>query len=159
VSVELFTADTFCAPVHHETMPAPSLDVAIEAFQVDREYWIALVQDGPLDLSDAALVFASFDVDGGELVGRTVRPLVRLTASDGDTAVATVRPLPIAWNRVALDVTDWPGRASVAKVEVGMMWSDTHDSGRGPYLPLPETRGPFPFRVGRIGWTNAPATY
>jgi alpha-L-rhamnosidase len=73
--------------------------------------------------------------------------------------VATVRPLPIAWNRVALDVAAWPGRSAVAKVEVGIVWSDTHDSARGAYLSLPETREPFPFRVGRIGWSNAPITY
>lgn len=159
LSVELFDSDTFCTPVYHEPMPAPSLAVTVDDFAPGRDYWIALQHDGALDLTDAAFVFASFDVDGGGLVGRAVRPLVRLTAADGDTRVGTVRPLPIAWNRVAVDIGDWPGRSAVAKVEVGISWSDEHDTARGPYLALPETRAPFPFRVGRVGWTSAPRTY
>ena len=152
LAVELFEEDTFCTPVYHEPMPAPSLEVTVTDFEPGREYWIELEQDGTLDLTDASFAFASFDVDGGGLVGRAVRPLLRLTSVDGDSRAGTVRPLPIAWNRVAVDVADWPGRAAVAKVEVGIRWSDEHDSARGAYLPLPEAPPalPVPRRPGGL---------
>jgi alpha-L-rhamnosidase len=159
VSVELVDQDTVCTPVFHESMPAPSLAITIGAFAPGRSYWIELERDGPLDLTEAAFVFASFDVDGGELAGRKVRPLLRLTSSGGDTRVGSARPLPIAWNRVTVDVADWPGRSIVEKVEVGLVWTDEHDPARGPYRPLPTAPVTFPFRVGRVGWTSAPRTY
>lgn len=151
--------DVVCTPVFHETIPAPTLAVSIDDFAPGTERWIVLEQDGPLDLSAAAFVFAGVDVDGPDLPGRIVRPLLRLSSSDGTSVVGDIRPLPIAWNRVAVDVEDWAGRSSVTRVELGIRWSDDHDLARGPYLPLPAGPARLRFRVGRAGWTSAKRTY
>lgn len=153
------TRDVVCAPVFHEPIPAPTLAISIDEFEPDTDRWIVLEQDGPLDLSAATFAFASVDVDGPDLTGREVRPLLRLTSSDGTSVTGVTRPLPIAWNRVAVDVGDWPGRSSVERVEVGIRWSDEPDLARGPHLPLPAGPHHFHVRVGRVGWTSAPRTY
>ena len=88
-----------------------------------------------------------------------VRPLLRLTAADGTVVIGETRPLPIAWNRVALEVAGWAGRSAVSRVEVGIRWADEPDSARGPFLPIPERPARFDFRVGRVGWTSAPRTW
>ena len=159
VTVELVDRDSFCAPVHHESVGAPYLQVTVDPFPPDVEAWITLEQDGPLDLTDASFVSAHVDVDNGGFVGRALRPLIRVTSADGETRVGEARPFPVQWTRVAVDIGDWPGRTAVAKVQVGLRWSDVHDSRRGPYLPLPAGPMPYPFKVGRVGWTNATRTY
>ncbi|RFA15542.1 hypothetical protein B7R22_06880 [Subtercola boreus] len=154
--------DIICTPVYHQPLPAPTLDVQLADFRPEVDEWLVLDASGrTFDLSDATFAFASFDVDGPGLVGRRVRPLLRLTSADGSVRIASARPLPIAWNRVALEIADWPGRNAVVEVAVGIRWSDVHDTGRGPWLPLPEGDGPheFGFRVGRVGWTSAPRTF
>ncbi|GGF37781.1 family 78 glycoside hydrolase catalytic domain [Subtercola lobariae] len=161
-AVRLDEHDIICTPVYHEPLPAPTLTVTLADFRPDVDEWLVLDSGGrTFDLSDAAFAFASFDVDGPGLVGRRVRPMLRLTSADGTVRTAHARPLPIAWNRVALEVGDWPGRSAVIEVAVGIRWSDVHDTGRGPWLPLPEGDGPhwFEFRVGRVGFTSAPRTF
>lgn len=159
IRVDKVLDDFVCTPVYHEPMPAPSLLVSIDGFEPDREHVVRLEQDAPWDLTDASYVFASFDVDGPALPGRTVRPFVRLTSADGTSRTADVRPLPIAWNRVAVDVADWPGRSAVSSVELGVSWTDVHDTARGPFVPLSDEPAAFGFRVGRVGWTDEHRTY
>ncbi|AIY02694.1 hypothetical protein ART_3095 [Arthrobacter sp. PAMC 25486] len=151
--------DVICAPVYHEPIAAPTLEITIPRFHPDVARWITMDQSAPLDLSAARFVFAHFDVDGPGLAGRALRPLLRLTSTNGTFICAEARPLPIAWNRVAIDVDHWPGRASVTAIEVGIQWSDNHDWGRGPYVELPSSSEPFTFTVGRVGWSSAPRTF
>ncbi|MCX7522529.1 family 78 glycoside hydrolase catalytic domain [Microbacterium sp. STN6] len=159
LTVTVADTDVVCAPVFHEPIPAPTLDVGIPDFEANATQWLVLEHDGPLDLSRAAFAFASFDVDNPQIVGRAVRIAMRLTSETGEYREALARPLPIAWNRVAVDLEGWPGRSAVSEVAVGIRWSDEFDTALGPPLPLPPPPRPFSFRLGRIGWTSAPRTW
>ena len=151
--------DRVCTPVYHEPIPAPTLDVAIPDFVAGVDDVVVLRQDGPLDLGAASFVFAHFDTDNAAIVGRAVRVFVRLTSSDGTSIEGVARPLPIAWNRVTVDVSAWPGRTSVVEVAVGIRWTDEPDLAFGPHFPLPPEPRRFAYRLGRIGWSNGPVTY
>jgi alpha-L-rhamnosidase len=153
------TTDVVCTPVYHEPIPAPTLDVSIPDFVAGVDEVLVLSQDGPLDLTAASFVYASFDTDNSRIVGRAVRVFVRLRSGDGSTVEGTVRPLPIAWNRVAVDVSSWPGRRDVVEVAVGVRWTDEPDSAFGPPVPLPPRPRRFDYRLGRVGWSNGTITY
>lgn len=159
MTVSLVPDDVVCPPVFHEAIPAPTLDVAIHDFAEGQTRWLILEQDGLLDLSAATFAFASADVDNPEIVGRAVRIVLRLTSADGEQREAVMRPLPIAWNRVAVELAGWAGRAAVAEVRVGIRWTDEFDTALGPPAPLPRSPRRFTFRLGRIGWTSAPRTW
>ncbi|MFD5598563.1 family 78 glycoside hydrolase catalytic domain [Leucobacter sp. NPDC058333] len=148
-----------CAPVFHEPLPAPTLAVTIDDFLPEIGRWVAQRQDPPLDLTAASFAFAHVDVDGPDLPGRAVRALLRLTSSDGTSVVGEMRPLPIAWNRVSIDLADWAGRSSIVSVEVGVLWRDETDPARGPFVPLPSGPQRLALRIGKIGWTSAPRTW
>lgn len=159
LAVSVADTDVICTPVFHEPIPAPTLDVSIPDFAADETEWLILDQDGPLDLSAASFAFANFDVDNPEIVGRAVRIAMRLTGADDEHRESVVRPLPIAWNRVAVDLDGWAGRSSVTEVAVGIRWTDEFDPALGPPVPLPPAPRRFSFRLGRIGWTSAPRTW
>jgi Alpha-L-rhamnosidase N-terminal domain./Bacterial alpha-L-rhamnosidase. len=163
VMVSVADTDVICTPVFHEPIPAPTLDVTIPDFVPDSTEWLVLERDldrdGPLDLSAASFAFASFDVDNPEIVGHAVRIAMRLTNANGEQREAVARPLPIAWNRVAVELGDWPGRSGVTEVRVGIRWTDCFDTALGPPVPLPPSPRRFSFRLGRIGWTSAPRTW
>lgn len=159
LTVTVATTDVVCTPVFHQTIPAPTLDVVIHDFAPGETEWLILEQDGALDLSAASFAFASFDVDNPEIVGRAVRITMRLTSADGEHREAEARPLPIAWNRVAVDLGGWAGRSDIAEVSVGIRWTEEFDTALGPPVPLPPSPRGFTFRLGRIGWTSAPRTW
>lgn len=159
VTVSVADTDVVCTPVFHEPIPAPTLDVSIPDFVPDATQWLVLEQNDVLDLSAASFAFASFDTDNAEIVGRAVRIVMRLTSENGEYREAVARPLPIAWNRVAVELGDWAGRSTVTEVAVGIRWSDEFDTAFGPPLPLPPAPRPFSFRLGRVGWTSAPRTW
>lgn len=151
--------DQVCTPVYHEPIPAPTLAVVIPDFTEGSDDMVILRQDGPLDLGAASFVFANFDTDNPGIIGRAVRIFVRLQSSDGSTVEGVARPLPIAWNRVTVDVSAWQDRASVVEVAVGIRWTDEPDTAFGPPLPLQPGPRRFAYRLGRIGWSNGPITY
>lgn len=158
-SVEMEHEVVVCSPVFHEPIPAPTLSISIANFEPDDERWVTLHPGAPLDLTAASFAFAHVDIDGPYLTGRVVRVLLRLTSSDGTSVVAEARPLPIAWNRVSVDLSDWAGRSSVVAVDVGVRWHDEHDVGRGPFVPLPDVQRFLAMRVGLVGWTSSARTW
>lgn len=163
LTVTVAETDIVCTPVFHEPIAAPTLEISIPDFEPDATEWLVLerdtAHDGVLDLSAASFAFATFDTDNAEIVGRAVRIVMRLTSTNGEYREAVARPLPIAWNRVAVELGDWAGRSSVAEVRVGIRWTDEFDTALGPPLPLAPPPRPFSFRLGRVGWTSAPRTW
>jgi len=163
ITVSVTDTDVVCTPVFHEPIPAPTLEVNIPDFAADATEWLVLERDlerdGVLDLTAASFAFASFDVDNPEIIGRAVRIVMRLTSVNGEYCEAVARPLPIAWNRVAVDLGGWAGRSTVTEVRVGIRWTDEFDTALGPPLPLPPAPRAFSFRLGRVGWTSAPRTW
>lgn len=163
LTVTVAETDVVCTPVFHEPIPAPTLEISMPDFEPDATQWLVLerdtAHDGVLDLTPASFAFASFDTDNAEIVGRAVRIVMRLTSTNGEYREAVARPLPIAWNRVAVELGDWAGRSSVAEVRVGIRWTDEFDTALGPPLPLAPPPRPFSFRLGRVGWTSAPRTW
>jgi alpha-L-rhamnosidase len=163
LTVTVAETDVVCTPVFHEPIAAPTLEISIPDFEPDATEWLVLerdtAHDGVLDLSAASFAFATFDTDNAEIVGRAVRIVMRLTSTNGEYREAVARPLPIAWNRVAVELGDWAGRSSVAEVRVGIRWTDEFDTALGPPLPLAPPPRPFSFRLGRVGWTSAPRTW
>jgi alpha-L-rhamnosidase len=158
-TVTVEPGDFVCTPVYHEPIPGPTLDVVIPDFVAGVDDVVVLKQAGPLDLGAASFVFANVDTDNATIMGRAVRIFVRLRSSDGTSVEGVARPLPIAWNRVTVDVGAWPGRSSVVEVAVGIRWTDEPDLAFGPLLPLPPAPRRFAYRLGRIGWSNGPITY
>jgi len=157
--VRLVDETVVCEPVFHEPIPGPTLLVESDDLVVREDHFVVLEQEHPLDLSAARTAFAFLDLDNPAIVGRRFRLLLRLTGQDGSVVRGEARPLPIQWNRVAVDVSDWPGRSAVTDVAVGVRWTDEPDTAMGPYLPMPEGRHPFSYRMGRVGWTNVGKTY
>jgi hypothetical protein len=127
--------DLVCTPIQHEPIPASTLDVVIPDFVEGVEDVIVMRRAKPVDLGEATSVFVSFDTDNPGIVGRAVRVFVRLRSSDGSTVEGIARPLPIAWNRVTIDVSAWPFRGSVVEVAAGIRWTDELDDAFGPPLP------------------------
>ena len=156
------TETVVCTPVYHEPIPGPTLDVQIADFRAglaDPGQLLVLEQDGPLDLGRARTVFGHIDTDNATLPGRRLQLVLRLTGADGTSVVGRARPLPIQWNRVAVDVGEWPGRRQVTEVAIGVAWDDESEPARGPHLPLPPPPHRFCYRLGRVGWSAARRTY
>ncbi len=156
------TETVVCTPVYHEPIPGPTLDVEIADLRAgpdDPGQLLVLEQDGPLDLSRARTVFGHIDVDNATLPGRRLQLVLLLTGADGTSVVGRARPLPIQWNRVAVDVGDWPGRSQVTGVAIGVAWDDEPEPARGPHVPLPPPPHRFCYRLGRVGWSADRRTY
>ncbi len=156
------TETVVCTPVYHEPIPGPTVDIEIADLRTgldDPGQLLVLEQDGPLDLGRARTVFGHIDVDNATLPGRRLQLVLRLTGADGTSVVGRVRPLPIQWNRVAVDVGDWAGRAQVTGVAIGVAWTDEAEPARGPRVPLPPPPHRFCYRLGRVGWSAARKTY
>ena len=156
------TETVVCTPVYHEPIPGPTLDIHLADFRAGLEdpgQLLVLEQDGPLDLGQARTVFGYIDTDNAPLPGRRLQLVLRLTGADGTSVTGRARPLPIQWNRVAIDVGNWPGRIQVTEVAIGVAWNDEPEPARGPHLPLPPPPHRFHYRLGRVGWTAARMTY
>lgn len=147
-----------CRPVFHEPIPGPTLLVEHDHLEPDIDHLVTMVTD-PIDMSGARTVFAHLDLDNPAIIGRAFRIILTVRGSDGTFRRAEARPMPIQWNRVAVDVEGWSALSSVVDVAVGIRWSDTPDLAMGPATPLPARPWPFRYRIGRVGWTNASTTY
>ncbi|MEU3509187.1 family 78 glycoside hydrolase catalytic domain [Streptomyces longwoodensis] len=148
-----------CSPVFHAPIPGPIIEVSGPALAPGSTRWARLALPEGADLGEAAFAFAEFDLCAPGPGGRTVVPVLRLTAEDGTTVEGTERPLPACWNRVSVDLSGWTSRGRVVEVAVGARWLDEADSARGPLALLDGGTSPLDFRVARVGWTSAPRTW
>ncbi|MEV0353687.1 family 78 glycoside hydrolase catalytic domain [Nonomuraea sp. NPDC050680] len=160
VRLDVLHGTFVCTPVFHGTFPGPTFEVNGPPLPPGQTRWVLLPLPGGDDLGDATFAFAEVDLCFPVLPGRTIVPMLRLTGADGSSVQDTVRPLPVCWNRISVDLSRWPGRERVVEVAVGVAWLDRPDSARGPALPLDlqEGRSSLPFRMGDVGWTSAPRT-
>lgn len=148
-----------CSPVFHAPIPGPILEISGPDLAPDTTRWVRLPLPDGADLGDAVFAFAEFDLCAPGPAGRTVVPVLRLSAADGTTAEGTERPLPACWNRVSVDLAGWASRSHVVEVAVGARWLDRADPSRGPLAPIDGGTSPLDFRVARVGWTSAPRTW
>ncbi|WP_162269034.1 family 78 glycoside hydrolase catalytic domain [Frondihabitans sp. PAMC 28766] len=148
-----------CAPVYHEPIPGPTLDIVVPDFVADEDDVVVFRPNAPLNLTSASFLYAHFDTDNSRIIGRAIRIFLRVRSANGSIREEQARPLPIAWNRVAVDVSSWEDRSDITEIAVGVRWSDEPDTAFGPYLPLPPAPRRFDYRLGRIGWSAGPITY
>lgn len=159
-TLEWLPSGVVCDPVFHEPLPGPVVVVTGEPADPETLRSAVLRFDRPQDLREAASIVAHVDFCVPAPPGRSVRPLLRLTAQDGTTAEVGARPLPVGWTRLGVDVSTWTGRTAVAQVEVGVRWT-LWQPGDVAGSTDEATDGPFPvtFRLSRAGWTTAPLTW
>ena len=148
-----------CNPVFHEPVHANIIQINHGEWEADQRRWIRLSFDAPMDLSPAVFVFAHLDLCGSVLTGRKIQPVLQVKSLDGDCRSATVRMLPACWNRVAVDVGDWPGRDKVLSLSIGIHWSKDHDIAQGPNVAPPEGGVDFRMMVSRVGYSTAKRTW
>ena len=148
-----------CSPVFHEPVDGDILEVSHRDLPADEERFISLRFDLPLALHDSRFIFAHVDVDNGILPGRVVRPTLCARSVDGTERVGTTRVMPVAWNRIAIDIADWAGRTAVKEISIGISWSRKHDISRGADVEPPAGPVDFAMMVSRVGHSWAKRTW
>jgi len=158
-AAEVISGPYLCEPVYHGPIPGDVLAISTASLAPGQSAWTRLVLPQPADLGAAEFISAELDLCFPDVVGRRVLPTLRVTSADGTERDATIRPLPVAWNRVSVDVADWPGRTSVVELAVGLRWLDEPESARGGYRPLDGAESALHVRLGNVRWTSAPRTW
>ncbi|GAB3761257.1 hypothetical protein GCM10028864_50630 [Microlunatus parietis] len=99
---------------------AYALEATSEAVPGDQQRSIAARYRQPLELGAAGTVYVWMNAYGG-LPGATgYRATLTLLAEDGTSITETLDSFsPDRWNRVAVDVSGWPGRSKITGIEVG----------------------------------------
>lgn len=151
-----------CEPVFHEPLPGPVLVVLGEAAEDVAEPLAAQLDlrdaaGSPLDLREARTVFASVDFCVPGWAGRRPQPTLTLESADGSTRSTSISPLPVGWNRLAVDVGGWSGSGELVGLTVSCRWVGEVDD--LVVAPLGETVPDPAFRIGRVGWSTAPLTW
>jgi alpha-L-rhamnosidase len=140
-----------CAPVFHEPLEPPIREVVFDSLEVGAAKVIRLEFGEPFDATGAGYVHAMFDLDTGVLPGQQIVPFVTVLGGSGSVRRGITRWLPIAWNRVAVDLDDWPAGEPIIGLELGVEWTGEYDTARGPRTAVPEVVRDFAIRVGDVG--------
>lgn len=148
-----------CVPVWHGPIPGDIIEVTTPPLAAGETGWVKLSLPEPTDLSDARFLSAELDLCFPDLPGHRLIPVLRLRADDGTQRTATIRPLPVCWNRISVDVSDWPARSAIVEIAVGLTWYDQPESARGGYRRSDIARTPLHVRVGDVRWTSAPRIF
>ncbi len=160
-SIEVLPGGLRCMPVPHAQLPGPVLRVT--GSHEDATPLVRLELSSPADLSDARFAYAMVDL----CLDNTARPLetvIVLHSGDGSTREGTGRIWPAGWNRVSVDVRDWPGRSSVTAVEAGVRFSETDapdstDATDAPVAPIGAPVHPAAFHLGEVGFSTLKRTW
>lgn len=156
-TLEQLPGGVVCEPVFHEPLPGPVLVVRAEDGDPDGSTAAFLALDPPEDLSDAVAVVAHVDFCLPVPAGRGVEAEMVLGSADGTSRRTHLRPLPVGWNRLAVDVSGWAGRTSLNRIDVVVHWPGR--SGAPLVDPGHDARRDLAFRLGRVGWSSAPLTW
>lgn len=158
--VDVLDDGIVCMPVPHAQVPGPvvRLTGSTEGSPCT-PHLLRLDLDVPHDLTTATFVYALLDVCLPVPPGHPLHLVLRVVAADGSTREASTRYWMCGWSRVALDVADWPERAAVAAIEVGVRCTaapgPSGDTRHGP-----ETNTvPVSFHLGEVGWSAARRTW
>lgn len=148
-----------CQPIWHGQVPGDVLEFSTPTLPPGVCSWTTLTLPEAADLTLASFVSAELDLCFADVPGRRVVPTLRIRSLDGTQRTGTVRPLPVCWNRVAVDVSDWGGRSTVVELSLGLEWLDQPESARGGYRPLDTLTSQLHFRLGDVRWTSAPRSW
>ncbi|TWD84635.1 alpha-L-rhamnosidase [Kribbella amoyensis] len=142
-----------CMPIPH----AQPLGPIARVLPVDGEAPVARITFAePLDASDVTFAYALVDLCH-EKSAHGAFPTLRLIGADTSERTAVGTTWPAGVNRVAVDLTDWPGRAAVVAVEVSLRFPahDTEDR----VMPASTDAGPRGFHLADIGLSTARRTW
>ena len=96
-----------------------ALEATGDAVPGEDERQVFLAPEHPLDLGQARAFLVRLDSYGGAPGASGYQAVVRLTGAGGDVLEKTFTVSSDAWNTLELDVSSWPGRSAVSRVEVG----------------------------------------
>ncbi|TDE08140.1 DUF5722 domain-containing protein [Jiangella asiatica] len=114
-----------------------ALDAIMADGDVSQAKTVSVRPETPLDLGTAEEVYAWVDAYGG-VPGATGYEAT-LTLHSGDESISQAMPdfVPDSWNRVAVDVSDWPHRDAVTGIDVSYRVLGTDfDWVGGPHLQV-----------------------
>lgn len=155
IELEIVEDQLVCMPVHHAELTGPLvLARGVAGAAADTDHLVRLSLDrvtDPTDLTDATFVYAQLDLCQPNPPGRP-ELVLRVHAADGSVLQRRQRSWPAGWNRITVDVDEWPGRSTVTGVEVGVVFA-------GPQDGAAATPPPVAFSVGRIGWSARRRTW
>jgi alpha-L-rhamnosidase len=147
-----------CSPVFHEPLDPPIREVVFESLEVGAAKAIRL-ELAESFIPAGGYVHAMFDMDTGTLPGQEVVPFIAVLGARGSVRRGTTRWLPIAWNRVAVDLEDWPVGEPIVGLDLGVEWTGRFDTARGPRSEVPDAVRDFAIRVGDVGATPGRRTW
>jgi alpha-L-rhamnosidase len=78
-------------------------------------------------------------------------------AVDGSQRHASGKLWPAGWNRVTVDLGDWPGRTEIVSIEVAVSFAPEDSSGASD-IRSPELRPPA-FHIGEVGYSTLRRTW
>ena len=135
-----------CTPVPHAQVRAPVTSVTARESHVAPTVIIRPAR--PLDLSDIRFAYATIDLCRPRAdVSAELLLIVRCT--NGSTRTGTARVWPASWNRVAVDLGEWPEATSVSELEVGLR--HVHRDGNSLALHPVDPDSLDGFHLGEVG--------
>ncbi|MFD4960418.1 family 78 glycoside hydrolase catalytic domain [Microbacterium sp. NPDC058389] len=143
-----------CMPIPH-AQPAGAVVEVTPVGQGPRPA-VRIDFSDPLDGGDASFAYALVDLCDDRWQPGSL-PRLRVISTDGSARQATAAAWPAGWVRVAVDLDDWPGRSSIAAVEISTEAPPTADD--DPVMPRSEDELTGGFHLGEVGISTARRTW
>jgi alpha-L-rhamnosidase len=155
--VVVIDANLQCMPVPHAQLRGPIVLVrAASASRTPRTPSATLAFTPPLRADDATFAYAMIDLCLAN-TARPVRTELTVRAVDGSQRHASGKLWPAGWNRVTVDLGDWPGRTEIVSIEVAVSFAP-EDSFGASDIRTPELRPPA-FHIGEVGYSTLRRTW
>jgi alpha-L-rhamnosidase len=151
-----------CMPVPHAQLHGPLVLVRGASQNGQAQSPAATFEfTPPLRAADATFAYAMIDL----CLANTARPIrteLTVQAADGSQRRALGKLWPAGWNRVTVDLGDWPGRTAIVSIEVAVSFVPGDSSGasdiRTPAFRTPAFRPPA-FHIGEVGYSTVRRTW